>query len=729
MTTLTTEAVDTDRAAFYAAMGWDGGRVEVVAGTNQSNNPDKIDLITYDKATGRTTTRKWIAPDNVNGLEAHIALLTARWGNVYVSVGTYDEVPNRHHPGTMTHNREAPRPRRCFILDDVTDLPALRLPPTWATETSPANYQVGYTCTDLLSPKQAELLGEGAALLACTDGSGSDATQIIRVPGTLNTKYKCAGRAGDPKAGIEPEGWPVRLVFVDGPRYTPQQLATVFLIGGLSALRAANHSCSGKSEKATVLVDREMLARIPNGASLMNTPRYRALFSTRPQLVKLARGERVTLSTKYGPRASGSEQVAVLIANLITTGDVGPNGRRIEGRGAPPADEIRAVALFWHDQLRPGYDIGRYMGDVERLIITYQPAGYDPEVTKITSDIPSRQALLPPRKPGRPHGQRDVTTESLVAYITALPTDDDGYTRRTASTLANDLHISVPYVRLLLRTLRSSGRIKTQSEARTLAIRLIYDEGAFNYHPPLPLKEGDNLLSDEGDNSPSVDRIEMRNDADSVQGVHTPPVSPALPTSSCVVDDESLHAPESIVHIDVTLLDPESIVRIDATLYVEHGILAGEPDAMDEDAWEKLMAQRVPIGELIDPGAIAAWVVPDGLCEVPAEDLPSGDYADNDEARLRACRVQHTTRRRWYTGGSAMVTAQGTMEHIVPTHSVRGAIVALLGVGACGLRRGLPWMGDGSERHRDRLGATLRCRRRRTRIRGVSSRRCPWSGS
>ena len=365
MTTLTptTDAVDADLDAFFAAMGWDGGRVEVVAGTNQADNPDKIDLITYIKGK-RATTRRWIAPDDVTELEKAITRLAEQWGNVYVSVGTYDEVPNRHRPGTMTYNRSAPRPRRCFILDDVTDLSALRLPPTWAIETSPDNYQAGYTCTDLLSPKQAEMLGEGAMRIARTDASGWDATQIIRIPGTLNTKPTCVGRAGDPKAGIEPEGWTVRLLFADGPRYTPQQIATAFVPGGLSALGAAKHHRAGataRAEREPSPVDLDLLARLPDGAALMNSPRYRALFRCRPQLAQLAAGERVTLPTKYGPRDSGSEQVAVLVSNLLTTGRSGPDKKMIAGLGAPPEDEVRAIALFWRERLRPGYDIGRYI--------------------------------------------------------------------------------------------------------------------------------------------------------------------------------------------------------------------------------------------------------------------------------------------------------------------------------------------------------------------------------
>ncbi|MEI6775944.1 MAG: hypothetical protein WCK70_03500 [Chloroflexales bacterium] len=534
MTTLTPspEAVDgprtSNRATFFAALDWDGGRVEVVAGTNQANNPDKIDLITYDKATGRTTTRKWIAPDNVNGLEAHIDRLATQYGNVYVSVGTYDEVPNRHHPGTMTYNRSAPRPRRCFILDDVTDLSALRLPPTWATETSPGNYQVGYACIDLLSPKQSEMLGEGAMLLAGADPSGCDATQIIRVPSTLNTKYKCLGCAGDPKAGIEPEGWTVRLAFADGPRYTMQQLAEAFLPGGMTELGAAKHYRTGKVAKAAkaIIPDLEMLARLPDGAALMDSPRYRALFRARPQLAQLARGETVILPTKYGLRGSGSEQVAVLVVNLLTTGRSGPDKAIVAGLDAPPEDEIRAVALFWRERLRPGYDLGRYMQDVDRLISTYTPAGYAPEPTRITGEsIPSRRALLPQRRPGRPYGSRDGTADALLAYCADLPADADGWIRTTTATLAKQFKLSLVHIGRLLADLRKTGQLESRTEPRAMALRLILKEGAFN-------DEGHHLFegafNDEGHHSPSQSALQCGITGDGVQGSNTPPPAPAV---------------------------------------------------------------------------------------------------------------------------------------------------------------------------------------------------------
>lgn len=81
----------TERRAFFERLGWDGGMVEIVAGTNNPDRPDQIDLVTYDQATGRSSTRRWLSPDDIAGMERHTARLISQWGNVFVSAGSYNE--------------------------------------------------------------------------------------------------------------------------------------------------------------------------------------------------------------------------------------------------------------------------------------------------------------------------------------------------------------------------------------------------------------------------------------------------------------------------------------------------------------------------------------------------------------------------------------------------------------------------------------------------------------
>jgi len=129
----TAAQVDPDRAAFYAALGWSEGRVEVVAGTNQPDHPDKIDRLIWNKATNGHSTRRWLAPDDLAALDLRVRRLAEQWGNVYVLIGTYGEEPNPWKPG-VRYSRNVPLPRYGFVLDDVADLAALPLPPTWASD-------------------------------------------------------------------------------------------------------------------------------------------------------------------------------------------------------------------------------------------------------------------------------------------------------------------------------------------------------------------------------------------------------------------------------------------------------------------------------------------------------------------------------------------------------------------------------------------------------------------
>jgi hypothetical protein len=169
--------IDAERRRSFELMHWQGGAIEIVAGTNSPANPNAIDLLVWTQATyGQGAhTRKWIAADNLATLDRTVQQLGAQWGNVYVRVGTYDKRPNPYHSGQLRYSRAAPRPRRCIVADDIHDLDALRLPPSWATETSPGNYQVGYLCDALISVAEARALAAGLAELERADPSGADA--------------------------------------------------------------------------------------------------------------------------------------------------------------------------------------------------------------------------------------------------------------------------------------------------------------------------------------------------------------------------------------------------------------------------------------------------------------------------------------------------------------------------------------------------------------------------
>jgi len=452
-----------ERQRHIALMGYGDGVVELVAGSNRASDPDKIDLVVITKesyGTGAPHTRSWLPSADLDALGDKADALADRWGNVYISVGTYGKAPNPYKNGRLQYSRTAPRPRRCIVADDVTDLDALPLPPTWATETSPKNYQIGYVCDDLLTPAQGVKLSEGLTLRMGADPSGTDAQQLIRTAGSLNTKPKCAGRAGNPAEGVAPEGWRVRLRR-EGPRYSMERLARALLPGGLADLRGTGDTGNDRAQRepgeGASPYDVTAWAGLPDGAALMATSRYGYWFAHREQLAQLANGERVTLTIDGRPDDTDHAQVSVLVKNLVTTGRFSA-GDFVPGLGAPPLSEIRAVALHWRLRLRPGRSLSHYQRDVDRLIARYIPAGYAPEATRSAGAARTASALpqLAPaqhKAPGRPAGQRvdraALLATLLAARIGALVTRGE---------LATLLGLKLRTVGYLLADLLASGQ-------------------------------------------------------------------------------------------------------------------------------------------------------------------------------------------------------------------------------------------------------------------------------
>lgn len=445
-------AFTADQEAFFRVLGHNGGAREIVAGT--LNDAGKIELVIWTKATFRTSapnTRIWIEADQHCRAAREIAKHEAAWGNVYSSVGTYAKVENRERPGKLRYRREVPLPRHCFALDDVRDLSALRLPPTMAVETSPGNFQVTYGCDVLLPWQEAVLLAEGAALLERSDPSGADAEQLIRIPDTRNTKPKCG-----------PDGWRVRLVFADGPTYSRSALAKAFLPNGLPTRKDApgDRDASGALNSGTfgTSYDPSLWEGITRdqGATFMASSRWGRIFEARPQLAILAQGGRVTLYRDGAPDDTDSAQVATLICNLITSARKG----RQPGDGAPPESEIRAVALFWKDTLRPGRTLEHFKAQIDYEIARYRPATYRPEPTAYTN---ARIADTPPAlvesetKRGRPVGSKGAARLARLDLLcTLLPVGADVQCKE----LARVTQVSERQITDDLKELRHSGRVQ-----------------------------------------------------------------------------------------------------------------------------------------------------------------------------------------------------------------------------------------------------------------------------
>jgi hypothetical protein len=480
-------AIDPDRARFYRLIGWDGGRVELVAGTNHPGDPDKIDLLVWTKAThGQGAhTREWVAPAELSTLDRKAERLAAEWGNVYVSIGTVDATPNPWRPGQMRYSRAAQRPRRGFVLDDVLDLAALPLAPTWANETSPGNYQVGYTCTELLSPAEAHQLASAAAWLMGADASGVDPQQLIRLPNTLNTKAKCAGSPGGP--GVEPEGWRVRLR-VEGQPYTRAQLRRAFGITGAEAQARAGsrserqrgdvagdataepwRSQSWRNERAAEVALWRPLARPGGGGGLLAEDGCPRGFTLKARARRLQAGER---NLHADGRPDESKDVYQYGQGLVIHGYADGPGLALLEHFAytyrPAYVAARGSAEAWIDLCRIWHRVCAELGDARRVRPAKLPAG-----------VQAQDAPEVPRSPrGRPVGAQGRQVERLAPLLI----EGREY---TAEQLAAVLDVTPRSVNTYLQQLRSAERLETKRTGRGFRVTRSENKSA----PPVEATE------------------------------------------------------------------------------------------------------------------------------------------------------------------------------------------------------------------------------------------------
>jgi hypothetical protein len=229
------------------------------------------------------------------------------------------------------------------------------------------------------------------------------------------------------------------------------------------------------------------------GAALMASYRYsRLLFVHIPQLAQLARGERVTTYRDGAPDDSNSAQVAVLVANLITSHR---KGREL-GDGAPPEAEIRAVALHWKPTLRDGRSLAHYQAHIDSEIARYRPTTYRPEATAYTSarpaDAPS--ALVESetkRGRGRPVGSQGATRLARLNQLATLLLIGAEVQRKD---LARATQVSERQIGDDLKTLQASGRVKLRRIAHGYRVESsgdIFPSDVIGTYAPLEASQRD----------------------------------------------------------------------------------------------------------------------------------------------------------------------------------------------------------------------------------------------
>ena len=160
------------------------GYAEIVAGATDPHDSSKILLLmpTRDRPDV-TNTRKWFyldpeRPDLYHQAATYVDALAAQYGNVYTGVRLYDKRARDENKRSEAYTK----PGRVIFIDDAPDAPAL--PYTAAIRTSEHSLH-GYYKAD--QPVTKDDARRAAAALG-GDPSGVDLTQLVRVPGTLNTK-------------------------------------------------------------------------------------------------------------------------------------------------------------------------------------------------------------------------------------------------------------------------------------------------------------------------------------------------------------------------------------------------------------------------------------------------------------------------------------------------------------------------------------------------------------
>jgi hypothetical protein len=149
--------------------------MEIVAGAPFPSKPDKIDLV--------MSTRRWLyydpeRPDLIEAAARYITLLSKSHANVYTGVRLYTKAAKLQN----SRSEEYTKPSRVIFIDDAPAAP--ELPYSLCVRTSEHSRHAYYKCDR--SVTKDDIRRAAAALGG--DPSGADLTQLVRVPGTFNTK-------------------------------------------------------------------------------------------------------------------------------------------------------------------------------------------------------------------------------------------------------------------------------------------------------------------------------------------------------------------------------------------------------------------------------------------------------------------------------------------------------------------------------------------------------------
>jgi hypothetical protein len=236
--------------------------------------------------------------------------LYRRYGNVYCSVTLYSQRqrPRKYKDTLPESERSVPLPGRFIFVDDLAQGEC-----SYIIRSGTGNPQAILL---LDAPADAETrhnLAVRAAVACGGDPSGADRVQIMRIPGTINTKRRHGGQYAGPD-WIPGTGYQVRLEEGSGRTYSLEELQSRFP----AVAQVSGTFCNEMSDTLRAKVDHWR----KHAKELLASPRLRAAQSKPDgQLARVLRGERVTIQWNKGYRDSSvAAQRAVLADKLVFFG-------------------------------------------------------------------------------------------------------------------------------------------------------------------------------------------------------------------------------------------------------------------------------------------------------------------------------------------------------------------------------------------------------------------------
>jgi hypothetical protein len=273
------------------------GYIEIVAGETDPTDPSKIKLLMPTRDwPDALNTRKWfyldpLRPDLYEAADDYVSYLGDRYGNVYTGVRQYSK---------KQRSEATTKPSRVIFIDDAPEAP--EIPYSASIRTSEHSRHAYYKCDQNVTKDDAR---RAAAALEGADSSGVDLTQLVRFPGTFNTKNN--------------QRWPVASESTSRAIYSLDQIRATF------PTVAEKHSGAGE---ITDLEWPEVEAHLSNIDALYRSSRFK-LIKPETQTGRILAGEMLTFIVKGKPDNSRSMNGCAVALGLLLRGF--------------PDDEIAAV--------------------------------------------------------------------------------------------------------------------------------------------------------------------------------------------------------------------------------------------------------------------------------------------------------------------------------------------------------------------------------------------------